>query len=274
MKITRVLLAAALLLVPVSARAQTVEGVVVEDSTRAPIRDVRVELAAASGAPRALRTDSTGAFRFDSVAPGSVVLRFRHPAYTPVDSLAVTVGRGERVDIELRMGHTAVLLEPVIVRARADEGVGGFRDRMERGAFGRFISREQIERGGATRASDLLRMVPGIQIAQSSPGSSLILMRGGSGQCAPDIYIDGSRMRQTREVGADAFLDPSVLEGVEVYTSPATTPSVYIASSGTGCGVVAFWTRPAAPGRWSWRKLGAAAAIFGLLIGVSALLGG
>lgn len=274
MKITRVLLAAALLLAPGAARSQTLEGVVVDDSTRAPIRDVRVELAAAAGARRTLRTDSTGAFRFDSVAPGSVVLRFRHPAYTAVDSVALTVGRRERVDVELRMGHTAILLEPVIVRARADEGVGGFRDRMARAAFGRFIGREQIERGAAIRTTDLLRMVPGVQIAQHSPGASLILMRGGAGQCAPDIYIDGSRMRQSREMSVDAFLSPGVVEGVEVYTSPATTPGVFVASSGTGCGVVAFWTRPPVPGRWSWRKLAAGAAVFGALILLSALAGG
>ena len=269
MKITRGMLAAALLLVPAAASAQTIEGVVVDDSTRAPIRDVRVELVPARGGrPAAQRTDSTGVFRFDSVAGGSAVLRFRHPSYTAVDSLAVAVGRGERVEIELRMGHTAVLLEPLIVRARSDEGVGGFRERMRRGAFGRFVGREQIERHTALRTTDVLRTVPGVQLAPGNAGTTMILMRGGAGQCLPDVYLDGTRLRQTRDVDVDAFVNPSSLEGVEVYTSAATAPSIY--SGSNACGVVAFWTRPAPPGRWSWKTLGVGLGLIALLV-VSAL---
>jgi hypothetical protein len=265
MKMTRVLIAAALLLVPAATRAQTIEGVVVDDSTRNPIAGVRVELTATAGARSSARTDSTGVFRFDSVAGGGAILRFRHPSYTPVDSLAVQVSRGERVEIELRMGHSAVLLEPIVVRARADEGLGGFRDRMRVGAFGRFVSREQIDRGGSLRASELVRMLPGVQIVQGAPGNSLIVMRGGgTGTCIPDVYVDGSRLRQTREVGVDAFLNPAILEGVEVYTSSATVPGIFATTN--QCGVVAFWTRPSPPGRWSWKRLFVGVGVFALLI--------
>lgn len=264
MKITRVLIAAALLLVPTAARSQTVEGVVM-DSTRNPIADVRVELRPDEGGARpVVRTDSTGAFRFDSVAGGGAVLRFRHPSYTPVDSLRVEVRRGERVEIELRMGRSPILLEPLVVRARADEGLAGFRDRMRVGGFGRFVSRQQIDRSAALRASDLVRMVPGVQLAQGAPGNQLILMRGGGlGSCVPEIFIDGSRLRQTRDVGIDAFVNPAVLEGVEVYTSAATVPAVFATTN--PCGVVAYWTRPAPPGRWSWKRLAVGVGLFAVL---------
>jgi outer membrane receptor for Fe3+-dicitrate len=175
----------------------------------------------------------------------------------------VQISRGERVEIELRMGHSAVLLEPLIVRARAHEGVGGFRDRMRTNGFGRFMGREQIERRSAMRVTDLLRTVPGVQLVSTGVGSTYVLMRGGAGQCAPDIYLDGSRLRQSREVDVDAFVTPASLEGVEVYTSASATPSVFASSS--ACGVVAFWTRPAPPGRWSWRWFGAGLGAIGLL---------
>lgn len=269
MKRVRMLMAAAMLLVPAAAGAQTIEGIVLDDSTGAPVANVRVELAhGGGGAPASTRTDSTGAFRFDPRPPGTVVLRLRHPSYTPIDSLSLAVAADERVEIELRLGHSPILLEPIIVRARADRGVAGFRDRMERGGFGRFLGREDLERRGSTRATDLLRMMPGVRIEQGAPGSALVVMRGGAGQCLPDIYIDGMRIRQFREGSVDAFINTATLEGVEVYTSAAQVPSVFAASF-NNCGVVAFWTRPAPMGKWSWRRMAVGLGLLLLLVVIS-----
>jgi hypothetical protein len=269
MKMVRMLMAAAMLLVPAAAGAQTIEGLVLDDSTGAPVADVRVDLVhTGGGAPASTRTDSTGAFRFDPRPPGTVVLRLRHPSYTPIDSLSLAVAKDERVEIELRLGHSPILLEPIIVRARADEGVAGFRDRMARGGFGRFLGPKDLERRGSARASDILRMIPGVRIEQGAPGSALVVMRGGAGGCLPDIYIDGMRMRQFRESSVDAFVNVPSLEGVEVYTSAAQVPNVFV-SSFNSCGVVAFWTKPAATGKWSWRKMAIGLGVFLLLVVVS-----
>lgn len=269
MKMVRMLVAAAMLLVPAAAGAQTIQGVVLDDSTGTPLANVRVDLVhTGGGAPASMRTDSTGAFRFDPRPPGTVVLRVRHPSYTPIDSLSVAVSKDERVEIELRLGHSPILLEPIIVRARADEGVAGFRDRMARGGFGRFIGRKELERRESARASDLLRMIPGVRIEQGAPGSALVVMRGGTGRCLPDIYIDGMRMRQIRDSNVDAFISTAMLEGVEVYTSTAGLPHVFV-SSFNSCGVVAFWTRPSPTGKWSWRKMAVGLGVFLLLVVVS-----
>lgn len=270
MMMVRMLMAAAMLLVPALAGAQTIDGLVLDDSTGAPVPGVRLELLhRCGGAPASTRTDSTGTFRFEPRPPGTVVLRVRHPSYTPIDSLSVAVAKDERVEIELRLGHTPILLEPIIVRARADEGVAGFRDRMARGAFGRFLGRADLERRASARASDLLRMMPGVRIEQGAPGSALVVMRGGgAGQCLPDIYIDGMRMRQFRESNVDAFISTAMLEGVEVYTSAAQVPNVFT-SSFNSCGVVAFWTRPSPTGKWSWRKMAIGLGAFLLLVVIS-----
>jgi hypothetical protein len=268
MKMARMLMAAAMLLVPAAVRAQTIQGIVLDDSTGAPVADVRVDLVhTGGGASASMRTDSTGAFRFDPRPAGKIVLRLRHPSYTPIDSLSVAVSADERVEIELRLGHSPILLEPIIVRARAGEGVFGFRDRMARGGFGRFLSRADLERRGAMRATDLLRMMPGVRIEQGGPGTSLVVMRGGIGGCLPDIYIDGMRIRQFRDSGIDAFVNPASLEGVEVYNNSAEVPTVF--ASHNGCGVVAFWTRPAPAGKWSWRKLAAGLGVAVLLALIS-----
>jgi hypothetical protein len=266
MKMVRMLIAAAMLLVPAAAGAQTIQGIVLDDSTEAPIANVRVDLVhTGGGAPASTRTDSAGAFRFDPRPPGTVVLRLRHPSYTPIDSLSLAVSTNERVELELRLGHSPILLEPIIVRARADAGVAGFRDRMARGGFGRFLGRKELERRETARASDLLRMIPGVRIERGAPGSALVVMRGGAGQCLPDIYIDGMRMRQFRETNVDTFISTAMLEGVEVYTSAAQVPNVFSASFNS-CGVVAFWTRPSPTGKWSWRKMAIGVGV--LLLGV------
>lgn len=254
-----------LLLLPAAARSQTIDGTVLQDSTRTPIRDVRVEVVAGPGAPAALTTDSAGAFRLNPRPGGTVVLRLRHPSYTTIDSVALTVGAGERLEVEFRMGSSPILLEPLIVRARADEGVSGFRDRLERGGFGRFVGREEIDRRRPIRTSDLLRAMAGVRVEQRGAGTSYILMRGsGAEPCLPDLYIDGMRMPQMGDSGIDGILDPATLEGVEVYTSSAGVPSVFAAHG--ACGVVAFWTRPGPPGKWSWKKFGSAVGVFALLV--------
>ena len=254
-----------LLLLPAAARSQTIDGTVLQDSTRTPVPNVRVEVIAGPGAPATVTTDSAGVFRLTPRPGGTVVLRLRHPSYTAIDSVSLTVGSGERLEVEFRMGSSPIALEPLIVRARADEGVSGFRDRLERGGFGRFVGREEIDRRRPIRTSELLRAMAGVRVEQRGAGTSYIVMRGsGTQPCLPDFFVDGMRMPQMADGGIDGLLTPAGLEGVEVYTSSVTAPSVFGAPD--GCGVVAFWTRPGAPGRWSWKKFGAGVAGFALAV--------
>jgi hypothetical protein len=268
MTFTRALLLAALLVIPTAARAQIVQGFVQEDSTEIPISGVRVELRGASGAASVTETDTAGAFRFDLRTGGRYVLRVRHPSYAAVDSVVVNVGSSDRVQVTMRMGRSPIALAPVIVRARADDGVAGFRDRMARGAFGRFIGRAEVDRAASGRTTDLLRTLPGVEVTRTRSGGTMVLMRGGgSGRCVPDVFVDGMLLRQFADSGVDTFISPASLEGVEVYTSRAGAPAMY--QTPGACGVLGFWTRPAQGGRWSWRKL---AIGVGLFVGVVLLV--
>ena len=250
MTLARMVIAALLLLVPAAARAQIVQGYVTEDSTDAPVAGVRVELRGEGIAPATTRTDSAGAFRMDLRTRGRYVLRVQHPGYAPVDSVPLEVGSNERVEVSLKMGRRPITLAPIIVRARADQGVHGFRDRVGRNTFGRFITREEMERRPSTRTSDLLRMMPGVRVVPGRAGNNLILMRGG---CLATVFVDGMQVRQFADSGVDVFVHPTSLEGVEVYNSPAGAPAIF--QTAEGCGVVAFWTKPGEGGRFSWRKL-------------------
>lgn len=271
MKKVLILVLAGLLLAPAAAPSQTIRGMVVEDGTRTPIPGARVQLLTpADSTVATAETDSAGAFLLSPRRSGSFVLRLRHLGYAPVDSVPLTMGPGERIEVEVRMGLTAIPLEPVVVTVRGNARLGGFYERLQRPGFGRFLTREDIEaRRGANRASDLLRMMPGVEVvpAGGSLGSSraqLITMRGGTGRCLATIYIDGMRVQQFADSGVDDFLTAEMLEGVEVYTGGATAPSPI--HSMNSCGVVAFWTRSPAGGKWSWRKLAAGLGGFVLLV--------
>ncbi|HEV2131332.1 MAG TPA: Plug domain-containing protein, partial [Longimicrobiaceae bacterium] len=142
-------------------------------------------------------------------------------------------------------------------------GVGGFLLLI-------FLTRDEIEaRRGTNRVTDLLRMMPGVDVVSAGGGmgisrTQLITMRGGANRCLPTIYIDGMPVQQYPESGVDDFLSADMLEGVEVYTSFASAPSPI--HSRDGCGVVAFWTRRDFGGKWSWRKMAAGVGGFLLLI--------
>lgn len=254
-------------------QAQTIRGIVVEDSTRIPIAGVLVELVAPDeGRVAMAQTDSAGTFLLLPRRSGSFLIRLRHLAYAAVDSAALQVRSGETLEIELRMAHAAIPIEPLVVTLRRDRRVSGFYERRQRGGFGYFLARSDIETRRSPRTTDLLRTMPGLQIvpADRRLGRSpvnLITMRGALGRCLPTIYLDGVVVEQFEESGVDDWLHPDMLEGVEVYTGAASAPGPIHGLN--NCGVVAFWTRSDVGGEWSWRKLAIGAGLFvlGILLG-------
>jgi hypothetical protein len=268
-----ILVFGALLLVPLAAQAQMIRGVVIEDGTRTPIAGAFVELIPTDAGPAATaHTDSLGAFVLSPARSGTFNLRLTHFAYASMDSVQLAVQRGGLMEIEVRMAHAAIPLEPLVVTTRRSARLDGFYERMQRPGFGRFVSRKDIENRPGARTSDLLRGMPGVDVTRANgrglSGVNMITMRGGaSGRCLANVYIDGLEVQQFPESGVDEMLTPFVLEGVEVYTSFASAPSPF--HSRNSCGVVAFWTRSDVGGRWSWRKLFIGAGIFTLLVALT-----
>lgn len=255
---------AVVLLVPARAATQTIQGVVVEDEARTPIGGVDVALIAIDGVTAAAAaTTDEGDFVVRAPRAGRYTLRFTHIAYRTVDTDTLVLRSGEGVSVEVRMAATVIPVEPLTVTARSNANTAGSHERRRRGGFGRYVTRDEIDRYSGSRTSDLLRNLPGIYLVPSA-GSHMLLMRGGAGRCLPTIYIDGMAVRQFPGSGIDELVHPQMLEGVEVYTGASAPPPIH---SRTTCGVVAFWTRPGeGTGGWSWRKLGIGAGAFAALI--------
>lgn len=115
-----------------------------------------------------------------------------------------------------------------------------FWDRRARG-FGKFVTREEIERKGASRFVDVVRSVSSVSI-MNYLGRQEIRFRGGAigstRDCPPQYWMDGIPL----ERGSAEEISPENVEAIELYASPATTPPQFNTRS-TTCGTVVVWSR-------------------------------
>lgn len=240
-----------------SAEAQTIRGVIVEDRTRRPVVRADVTLLEEDVEPVArARTDSLGEFAVEAPGAGRYALQVTHVSYLPYEARTVEVGDRETVTLEIRMSSSAIPLEPMVVTARSVSPLAEFDRRRRRGAFGRFLVREDIEARAGSRTTELFRGLGGLTLVPVRRGRrNLLRMRSGLGLCDPAIWIDGQEVQQSVSNSLDDLLSPEMIEGVEVYGSAAEAPAQYVSGP---CGVVLIWTRrgssrEGAP--WSWKKL-------------------
>lgn len=254
-------------LAPALARAQTVGGRVVEDSSHTPVPGAMVSVLRQDGALLATaRTDSIGAFLVTLDSAVVIRLRVSHPSFQPILSDTVSVDENEAVTLELRVARLVIPIAPLVVTARADQRLQGFRERLARQyAFGHFLTREDIARRPGVSASELLRFVSGVRLESVPPcrgcsGENMIYLRGGADRCLATLLIDGMEVKQGVGMPIDATLTPDMLEGVEVYADPGTVPP-QLGVFSSQCGVVAFWLKTPEGGKLTWKKLGIAAAV-------------
>jgi hypothetical protein len=261
-----------------SVEGQRVEGQVVADGTRAPVMGAQVVLVDVDGVGRAsMRTDSIGAFTLDAPGAGRYRLRVERPGYQPYDSPVLPLERGETIAVEVRLGPGAIPLEPLVVVGRSRPLPGRateFHERRNHPArTGFFITREDMEKNGlGARTSDVLVRAPGVVLTPipgyqpgAIPGFRVNMLGSAAGEmdgvCTPALFLDGAPLRQAGGFSIDDVLDPSTLEGIEVYSRMAAAPVQY--AMGNDCGVVLFWTQlPEQGNDWNWKRLtvGAAAA--------------
>ncbi len=116
-----------------------------------------------------------------------------------------------------------------------------FWERRSRG-FGKFVTRDEIERKGAIRFVDIVRSVSGVQI-MTYRGRQEIRFRGaGVGSmtrdCPPQYWLDGIPLMS----GSAEEFSPDNVEAIELYAGPATTPPRFN-TRGPTCGTVVVWSR-------------------------------
>ena len=261
----------AVLATPLS--AQVVRGKVLDAATGEPVAQAEVTAATVEGRGAGrTRAGADGAFTLDLRAAGTFRLRAERAGYVPSVSDTVAVDPRETVEVELRISATAVAMEPLRVTARVEPPrrraleMNGFYDR-ERMGLGKFVRREDLERGRNLNLAQALSRVSGTRILQLGVRQFIFFPRNGSpifgsaaaartrGQlnsrppsgpgtvrCLPLLYVDGSRMTYDAYSDINAAVSPEQIEAIEVYRGPSEIPTQYNGPDAM-CGVILIWTR-------------------------------
>ena len=204
-------------------------------------------------------TDRRGQFRFDGVPVGSFLLHARAIGYQPwVGHINVQHDRLYERDIALQRLATA--LAEVRIEGRMVKVPARFQDVYRRGAlgFGRFITREDIDRLNPIDVKSLLGTIPTVQVNDrgvtfqrcQSGFSGISAGRPGSWRPGQDakvqVYIDGLRMTRDN-LGPEGDVEhvlrlvtPSAIQAIEVYTGVSRIPGEFMEDA---CAVIAIWTR-------------------------------
>jgi hypothetical protein len=259
------IVACALAVWPGATAGQTIRGVVFEEDTDIPVVGAQLEVLRADSTPERLVTsDRRGAFEVQVHLSGTYLLLASHLSYTGGGPARVEIGEHEVVTVILRMGRTAVPLEPLVVTARSADRLAGFYRRAGALRSGYFLTREDIERQRAAVASQLLSMTPGVWLSPADRGS-ILTMRGLGGRCPATVLLDGLPVAQELGMSIDEFTAPGLLEGVEIYP-PNTPVPLDLPTYTNDCGVVAFWSRRSATRPLTLKRAIVAGAIAALIL--------
>lgn len=195
------------------------------------------------------RTDSLGRFRIQATRRDSLTLVVRRLGFVPVSAF-LTAPELQGDTLLVLMDANAQMLESVSVKARdlrSALGYGSFEERRAQG-LGVYVTREEIVKRNTLRLSDVVRMQRGVHLVRLSNGVygvRFTAFEGRQRSCAPEIWVDGQRLRGMEIDDVPA----NTVEAIELYRSTTTTPfqfTVADGASGPRCGTIVIWSR--APG--------------------------
>ena len=206
----------------------TVRGLVADSLSGQPLAGVSVGLEGQSGGTA---TDALGQFRLMGLAPGTHVLRTGALGY-----------RGQRVPLTLKAGETRAikLLLPTMVLNLSEVTVSQPQDPNQSLAAISHI--DQVLRP-VNSAQDLLRLVPGLFIAQHAGGGKAeqIFLRGFDADHGTDfaVSVDGLPVNMVSHGHGQGYADfhfviPETVEQLKVYKGPYTARFGDFATAGAG----------------------------------------
>ena len=187
-------------------------------------------------------TNTSGQFSMQSLPSGTYTLESRAIGYAPSRS-PVDVLDGSEGSAEVAMDVFVPMVDTMRVRANRVPGRDPLADfeQRKRSGFGYFLDEDAISRRNAMYVSDLLRATPGISVSPGQLGGDQVYMRGsgGTGSCAPTVFVNGSRVMSDDGV-IDNLVNPQDVKAVEIYTRTGSMPIQF--QSLNGCGSIVIWT--------------------------------
>ncbi|HEX6040097.1 TonB-dependent receptor [Longimicrobium sp.] len=270
------LVVSVVLVAPAAAAQGRVAGRIVDAQTGEAVQGASVSMMSSEGRFRRLTdTDGNGVFVFEEITPGRFRLNAARMGYVTVQGSYVDLAQNDTVVVDIRMSSDGVLLQPVTVVARSAQRsspmLRAFYERMDRG-IGQFISRDDIAARNPMYVTDLLATVPGVRLGAWTPAGRQVYMsrsiKSGPEGCPVQFFVDNVHVNRTNslmEAGAnqrgrdttafaegalevgrqpsiDEFVNPSAIEGIEVYPGLGSVPAEFM-SPDARCGTVVVWTK-------------------------------
>jgi hypothetical protein len=261
-------------------RGATFTGVVVADSTRAPISGAEVAIVDVG---KTVLTDSRGAFTLSGIPGGEHEILVRRIGYGAANTRVMFNGH-ETLERRVVLGR-AVVLETVSVSAKAIERAMASFEENRRLGLGHFMTRAELEKYTGMMLSGVVQQLAGVKVVNGAGGNAWITskrapaalcprgqpgtadqltatglclkshgvyvperfeaQRGVALACYALVYLDDVLMNGATEP-TEPFdvntIAPEQIEGIEFYAGAAQTPLKY-SRMGSNCGVLVIWRR-------------------------------
>ena len=193
----------------------------------------------------ALRTlsNDSGAFELAGLPAGPVTFAVRRLGYESA-TFSATLKAGKTHRAAFPLTPSVQSLAEVRVQDTTSGWLSLFESRRG-GHRGSFITRKDFENKHLRIASDILRLVPGVQVQQTRFGTQVIMTRGaGVRRCIPQLYV-----HTTPYSGNFDDFTPEDIEAVEVYVGISEIPPDLNTMGRPVCGAIVVWTREPPPKR-------------------------
>jgi len=211
----------------------------ITDSSGVPLARAEIWLLAVA-ALRTISNDS-GAFELTGLPAGPVTFAIRRLGYESATfSSTLKEGKTHRASFPLTPAPQA--LAGVHVQDTTSAWLSLFESRRG-GHRGTFITRADFAKRQHRVASDILRMVPGVQIVPTRFGTQVVMSRGaGARRCVPQLYV-----HTTPYSGNFDDFTPEDIEALEVYVGISEIPPDLNTMGRPVCAAIVIWTREPPP---------------------------
>lgn len=253
--------------VPASARAQWLKGIVLDEFSGGPVKGADVALVA-DGSKVVARAMTGDDGRFTMTIPkfGGYHLEVSGLGYAPFSTRVFFADSVQQVSAQVSLAPEAIKLEGLEVTTTATERklrLSGFYVR-EAKHVGYFITPQDMHDKVVNRITDAFYGIPGLTVRRymssttgGNDGWDLVTNSGETkflvgGRCYPSIAIDGTIVRHGGRAGGSAhdvevgdwyhLVDPNDVAAIEVYPTAAGAP-VQMMGQESPCGAVLIWTR-------------------------------
>ncbi|MBA3656186.1 MAG: carboxypeptidase regulatory-like domain-containing protein [Gemmatimonadaceae bacterium] len=214
--------------------------VTVTDTAGNPISSAEV---AVNGTNLKSSTNLRGEVEFVDVDWGPQKISVRKIGFREA-SQDIVVPAGGSVATSILLSRLAVNLSSVMVRDSGGKPprlarTTRFDDfyRRRKAGEGTFITREDIERRGPSRAFDLFASIAGLRLTYRGNTPLLSFARCKSGV---EVFIDGQRLNDG--MNELAAIHPNQIEAIEVYHGLASVPPQF-SPKPDDCAAIVIWTR-------------------------------